>query len=234
MSLVDKRKILSDFIRNNPHSTYVQIRKSTKIKVERVFGNMKQAYQYAGVSLPVNLTKRSLDYQKSVVLDYIRKNPSATITQIQNKTRTNIPRVFRTIERAFKEAGILYHPKDVTSGVCSSYVVERCHAYEQKILAELSKTGIVRKHVRTINGIADGVLDVNGHQFVVEIKDFEARNNITKSQIMQLIRYMQALQICDGLLICPKQSLPGKNSRYLYIENLKIQVLADDQIGDVV
>lgn len=70
---------------------------------------------------------------------------------------------------------------------------------------------------------------------MIEIKNFEARNNITQSQIKQILEYMRNLKINDGLIICPKQSFPRrKNGRNVFIGGYNIKIVHDQEIGDVV
>ena len=45
----EKKELVREYIRNNPKCTYRDIRKNTKIKVERVYKNMKEAYKDPGI-----------------------------------------------------------------------------------------------------------------------------------------------------------------------------------------
>ena len=192
---------------------------------------MKEAYLDAGVVLSKNLRKRDITRQKSAVINYIIRNPHATVSQIQKKTRVNIPRTFGSIKNAFCAAGIGYTTKKPASGIQNIEVIKRSKLYEKKITKLLMGFGEVRSQIKTTAGIADCILQSSVGEFVVEIKDFRARNNITLSQIKQLIRYMQALKIDQGLPICPEESLPKrKNQRNLFIGDLRVNIISEEYL----
>ena len=225
------RSVIREYIRSNPECTYSEIKKATKLKVERFYSSMKSAYEDAGVELSKNLLKRDKDEQKSSVAEYIRRNPKCSVDEIQKSTGVNIPRVFGSIINAYMCAGIEYPKKEITSGVRDPSVVKRCHAYEKEIIQLLAKKGKVIPKVRTCSGIVDCLFTYKNVDFVVEVKDFRARNNITMSQIRQLVKYMDDLEIKNGLLICPKESFPKrKNGRNIYIKDLMIQILSKDDL----
>ena len=226
-----KREIVRQYIQNNPGCTYLDIRNNTKLKVERYYKNMKHAYKDAKVALSKNLTQRSKKEQEEEIIKFIKNNPDCSITQIHNSTHVNVIRVFGGIINAYKAANMKYPEKEVTSGVRDPLVVKRCHEFEKKIIKLLSKFGEVRPQVRIKKGIIDCLFKFNNETFVVEIKDFRGKSNITMSEIKQLIRYMKSLNKNKGLLICPKESFPKrKNNRKLYIENLVIQILSEEDL----
>lgn len=225
--VAEKRKIVENYIRQNPTCRYEDIKRDTKIKIERFYKNMRDAYESAGVPLTKNLTRRNKDKQKKDVISFIRNNQGCTVTEIQNNTGVCIPRTFGSILDAYSAAGVPYIKKDITRGVQNPFVVKRCREYEKKVVRILSRLGKVNYHVRTAAGIIDCLLTYNDRTFVVEIKDFRSRNNITMSQLKQLARYMGALNCEYGLLICPKQSFPKrKNTRNIQIHNRKITILS--------
>ena len=108
-SLEEKRRMVINYIKRNPLATTKEIRRNVKVKVEEVFsGGIKEAYLLAGVGLPKHLQKRSGDECKQLVVEYIKKNPDATITEIQNKLGVNVRRLFGGIREAYRAANVPY------------------------------------------------------------------------------------------------------------------------------
>lgn len=121
--------------------------------------------------------------------------------------------------------------KEVTSGVMNPFVIERCNKFEKRILNLLRGLGKVESKIRTSAGIVDCLFKHNNRVFVVEIKGFRGKNNITMFEIKQLIGYMKALNYKEGLLICPKQSFPKrKNGRNIYIDNLRVRIVSEEDL----
>lgn len=226
-----KRKIIRQYIHNNPQCTYLDIKRDTKIKIERIYKNMKEAYKDAKIKLSRNLIKRDKVKQKIDAINFIKNNPLCTVTEIQNKTKINIIRLFGSIVNAYEAAGIKYSEKESTSGVVNPSVAERCHKFEKRIVKLLGNLGEVKPKIRTSVGIVDCLFKYHGNIFVVEIKDFRGKNNITMFEIKQLIRYMDALNYRNGLLICPKESFPKrKNGRNIYIGNRTIKIISEEDL----
>ena len=229
--LEGKRNIIKNYIRKNPTCIYRDIRRDTKLKVERYYKNMGEAYRDAGVKLSKNLTKRNRDEQKRDVTNFIRKNPGCTVTEIQDVTRVTIPRVFGSILNAYKMADVKYVKKEIKDGVRNPLVIKRYKKFEKRIIKLLEKLGKVKAQVRISSGIVDCLFNYNHETFVVEIKDYRSKKNITMSDIKQLIRYMKVLNHKKGLIICPKESFPKKkNTRNIYIENLSINILSEEDL----
>ena len=235
MDIGAKRKMVEEYIRLHPECTYRDIRKATKIKIERVFGNMRQAYTSAGIPFSNNLTKRDNERQKQDVVEYVKNHRGCTVTEIQKNTGVCIPRVFGSILTAYRDAGVSYPTKEITSGVRNPVVVRRCRDYELQAIQTLKLLGKVLRHVRTRAGVVDCILVTKDDEFVVEVKDFRSRNNITMSQIKQLLRYLSALNINTGLLVCPKESFPvRKNSRDILLNGKNIKILSLDDIVEMI
>ncbi|MBT6869098.1 hypothetical protein HOA65_03530 [archaeon] len=232
MHILNKKKeIIKFYIRKNPNCTYKEIRRHTKIKVERIYKNMKEAYIDAGVKLSKNLLKRNELQQRKEVVKFIKNNPTCTVSEIQIKLRVNIPRLYGSIINAYESAETNYPEREIDYGVRNPKVIKRCKIYESKVIKYLEKLGDVKPQVRVKNKIIDCLFCYNKKKFVVEIKDFRSRNNITKSQIKQLEQYMKLVGINNGLIICPKESFPKRNNhRNIYIENLNIKILSDEDI----
>ena len=230
-TIEEKKKILREYIQAHPNCTSKQIKKATKFKIERIYSNMIEAYNDANVSLSKNLTRRSKEKQKSDIIDYIRKNPGCSVPEIRAKTGVNVTRLFESIINAYQFAGVKYPQRDFTKGVVNPVVVNRSLNFEKEVINQLKTIGEVRPKVRTKTGIVDCILNYKNKDYVVEVKDFRSRNNITMSQIKQLIRYLKELNLKNGLIICPKDSFPKqKNERNLYIGGLKIMILSDEDL----
>jgi hypothetical protein len=228
-----KRELVIEYVKNNPHCTYKDIKNNLKIKLERINWKMGDVFRNANLPPSKNLKKRSLVKQKEDVIEFIKDNPESTVTEIQSKTKINVPRTFGSILDAYKAANIEYAEKDSKDGVRNPKVVARCHKYELDVINCLSKIGKVYPKVRTKTGIADCLFKYKNKNYVVEVKDFRSRNNITMSQIKQLINYMQELEIKNGILICPKESFPKrKNGRSIQKRGLRINIISKEEINE--
>lgn len=231
LKLTEKRDIIRNYIRKNRGCTYLDIRNATKLKVERYYKNMRDAYTDAGVELSKNLTKRNREKQRMDAITFIKNNPACTVTEIQNKTGVNVIRLFGSIINAYEAAGIEYPHKDVTSGVANPAVIKRCNKFEKNIINLLREFGEVKPKVRMKACIVDCLFKYNRTTFVVEIKDFRGKNNITMHEIKQLVRYMKVLNFKRGLLICPKEKFPKrKYYRNIYINDLEITLLSEEDL----
>lgn len=229
--LDEKRKIVRSYIQTTPNCTYLDIRRDTKIKVERIYKNMKVAYEDADVVFSKNLRRRGIIEQKTDAIKFIQNNPVCTVTEIQKNTGVNVERAFGSIANAYKAAGINYPEKQVTTGVMNPVVIKRCNEYEKNIIKNLRKFGEVIPKVRTPAGIIDCVFIYQNKKFIVEIKDFRGKNNITMYELKQLTRYMKSLRCKNGILVCPKNKFPKKNPcRNVYIGDMKILFLSEEDL----
>ncbi len=231
----EKRAIVREFIKNNPNCTHKDIKKATKIKLERIYSNMKEAFKNAGVSLTKNLTKRNRKEQIRDVIKFIKENPGCTVTDVYNKTGVTVQRVFGSILRAYELAGVEYPKREIKDGIRNPIVVKRCRDFEKETIKRLQRIGRVIPKFRLIDGkVIDAVLKINKKMYVVEIKDFRSRNNITMSQIKQVLNYMGSLNCKNGVIICPEESLPKrKNGRNIYIDNFSIKIMSVEDLGGI-
>ena len=69
---------------------------------------IREAYSLANVSLPKHLQKRNREECRRLVIEYIKNNHTATISEIQNRLGVNIRRLFGGIKEAFNAANIPY------------------------------------------------------------------------------------------------------------------------------
>ena len=110
-------------------------------------------------------------------------------------------------------------------------VIKRCNEFESNIIKKLRGLGDVVHKVRTPVGIVDCIFIYQNKKFVVEIKDFRGKNNITMHELKQLIRYMKSLNHKRGILVCPKDKFPKRNPcRNVYIDDMEITFLSDENL----
>ncbi len=231
LNLDEKRQIVEGYIRKNPTCTYLDIKKATKLKIERLYKSMKEAYNNAGVKLSKNLSKRDREEQKQDVIGFIKQNPECGIIDISLKTQVNVERVFGGIKKAYNAAGINYVRRENWKGLVKSGKSVRWSKFEKRIFRILKNFGKVDEKVRTNSGIADCVFTYRNIDYVVEIKDFRSKNNIHRMHIVQIVRYMKALNINNGLIICHKENFPKReDGRNIYIENLAIRILSEEDL----
>lgn len=231
LTLEEKKRMIRDFINENPVCTYLDIKTATKLKVERIYANMAEAYADANVPLPAHLKKRSRVQQRREVISYIRKNPLCTVTDIINDVGVNIIRIFGSIQKAYFCAGIRYPIRDFSSGVVNPDIFRRAFFFELEVVEILKAYGVVKRRVKNAAGIADAVLQIGDVEIVVEIKDYRGQNNITMFELKQLARYMRALGVKNGLLVCPESSFPRrKNGRNVYIDDLNLVIATKGEL----
>jgi hypothetical protein len=108
-NISEKRTLVIEYIRNHNTATTRRIRQDTKVKIERVFSNgIREAYKLAGVELPKHLKKRNREECQKIVIEYIKNNPTTTLTKIQNELHINVERLFGGIKQAFDAANVTY------------------------------------------------------------------------------------------------------------------------------
>lgn len=107
--LEEKRVIVKEFIKQNQNTTHREIKEALGIKVDRLYsGGMSEAFDSAGVAYPRTLKFRSLEENRRIIINFIRKNPNTNGKEIKEKTKINYLRVFESIQDAFKKSKIDY------------------------------------------------------------------------------------------------------------------------------
>lgn len=106
--LKEKKEILIEFIKNNPESGGQIIKKETKINIQSVFENIRDAYLQAGVEYPrKNSYSKSPDEKRNEILKIIKNDHYITINEIIQKTGIKNPyRLFKNFKDIYKKAGI--------------------------------------------------------------------------------------------------------------------------------
>jgi len=227
---IEKYKIeLIEYLKKNPSATCLQIRRDTKIKVERLYkGGLGEAYRDAGIPLAGYLLRRNREEQIRDILEFIKSNPGCTVSHIQDVTGIALPRVLGTIRNAYEMAGEVY-PKRGLPTAANSAIRKRAYAFEDHVISLLHKRGEVIKYYRTANGVADALLKVGPKIYIIEVKDYRSKNNITLSEIKQLNKYIEGTKnCCDGIVVTHPESL-GKRSK-VYIDGNEISILPYDEL----
>lgn len=229
-----RKERLRKYLRKNPEATCREIKRDTSLKVERLYDSLKEAYDDAGVKIPKRLKKRNKRQQMISVIDYIIANPDSRVSEIQKETGVSIPRVFGTIEDAFRIAGVPYQKAPPQYGVMCTDIISRAQQFENMVCDLLKHFGSVQRQVWCGAGRVDAILKTDSETWVIEVKDFRARNNITKSQVKQLFRYLDSLGCSNGLIVCPKESLPKRGKKVIFKNGAKIQITTPSRLGAIV
>lgn len=110
--LEKRREIVKDFIRANPKTTFRNIKSKLHIKVNKLyFGGMEEAFREAGVKPPRTLKFKKIEERRKIIIDYIRKNPTAGGQTIKKETKINLQAIFKNTKEAFQAAGV-YYPRE--------------------------------------------------------------------------------------------------------------------------
>lgn len=102
----EKRKIIIDYIRKYPKVGGHTIKKDTKINFQTIFKNAKEAFEAAGVEYPRKLDNRSREQKRKQIIEMLRKDPLASISEITSKIRTQPYNFFKDIGEIYREAGV--------------------------------------------------------------------------------------------------------------------------------
>ena len=104
----EKRRVIIEFLKKNPNATYWQIRKEIKLHPERLFKSLEEAYRLAGIKPPRTFARKTKDERKRIIIEYIKKHPTAGGQHIQKDTKIIIKNAFSNTKEAFETAGIPY------------------------------------------------------------------------------------------------------------------------------
>jgi hypothetical protein len=231
LNLEGKRENARGFIRKNPRCTYMDIKRATKMKIERIYQNMKEAYTDAQVPFSPSLIERNKEEQKQDIIEFVRKNPNCTVSDIHREVGVNVIRLFGSIKRAFREAKIAYPMREMNRGVANPEIAARSRKFEREILSLFARLGRVTPHLKAPSGIIDFMFEQGNEKYIVEVKGFRGCKNITISQLKQLAKYMKELNCRKGILVCPKESFPKrKHGRNVYIDGLEIRIISEEDV----
>lgn len=110
--ILNKQRLV-EFIRNNPRTTYKEIREKIKLHPERYFKSLKDGFLEAGIKPPRAYKIRTIEEKRKIIVDFIKKYPNVGSQVIKKQTKINICAVFKSIRDAYKEAGIKYPRGDL-------------------------------------------------------------------------------------------------------------------------
>jgi len=102
----EKRKIIINFIKKNPKAGGHIIAKKTKINLNQVFENIKEAYKEAEIEYPRKIDKRTKEEKKKLIIQTIKKNPLITTPELLKKLKVNPYKHFKNLKEIYKVAGI--------------------------------------------------------------------------------------------------------------------------------
>ena len=112
LDLAKKKEVIRRFIRSNPQATYLAIKHATKLKIERIYCNMGEAFKDAGVEPPRTFGRRNIEERKAIIVHYIQQHPRAGGQTIAKDVKIPVCGVFKTTKEAFDAAGIPY-PREI-------------------------------------------------------------------------------------------------------------------------
>jgi len=111
-NLKEKQNEVILYIKTHENATTKEIKLRTGIKVEKAFKyGIREAYKLSGVELPKHLLKRNKDSCKKLAINYVKKNPNCTVSEIRSKLNINVWRLFGGVNNLFKEAKVPYPRK---------------------------------------------------------------------------------------------------------------------------
>ncbi|MFH1972845.1 MAG: hypothetical protein ABIJ18_05195 [archaeon] len=136
--------LIINYIKRNNNATYRDIERDLNIKVSSIFdGGMKEAYELASIPLSRPLLKRNRKEQEQAVIDYIKKNPDCTVTEIFKETRVSIPRVFGSIVTAYDRAGVGYKRKDYTKKINKKKIKKSINEKTDEVILLIKKNPFI-------------------------------------------------------------------------------------------
>lgn len=225
----EKREHLIGIVRTNPQATISQLMEEVRTNPYRLFDNIKELYEKAGVRRILGYEKRTLNIKEKII-NFIRNNPLATQREINKSCKTHVQEMFAEgIFGAYKEAGIKFpYGRLRMYGAAIKEINKRARSFEDKIALKLSGYGKVNRLIKTKRGFADIILERKDKKIVIEIKDYKAKD-VSISQVKQLNRYLEDCKCNLGILICHKK--PRKDS-FLIGEN-KIFILEESELDKI-
>lgn len=229
MSKKEKRERIFSLLRNEPESTFEDIRNKTEINPYKIFKNLEQAYNEAGI-IKINIRKKRKIKKQKIILEFIRANPLATQREINLSCKTRIQGLFEQgIFGAYKEAGIEFPFERLRMhGTAIKEVKQRAKNFEEEIAQKLACYGKVNRLVKTKSGVADIILERNNRRVIIEVKDY-LNKEVSKHEIKQLNRYLGDCNCNLGFLICHDKP---KKDRFLIGKN-ELIILTDSELNKI-
>ena len=216
-------------VRENPSITVDEIMKLSRVHFYRMFKNIDEVYNLAGINYIKKDSKRKLRKREEVI-NYVRNNPLATQREINKACKTHVQLTFnKGIFDAYREAGIEFPYERLNlHGSAIRDIKNRAKNFEDEIAIKLSGYGVVHQLVKTKRGFADIIIERKNKKAVVEVKDYLI-HEISISQINQLNKYLEDCNCNIGFLVCKIK--PSKD-RFLIGEN-PIHILTADELNKI-
>ncbi len=224
-----RKKEMINVIKNNPYMGIEEVGRIVKTHPYAIFKDVKEMYRLAGINYLGKSIKIKIKKQKDVI-DYIKKNPFATQREINNACKTHVQLTFdKGIFEAYEKAEVLFPFERLKlHGTTIKKIKDEAKLFEEEIAKKLSGYGTVNRLVRTKRGFADIILERKGKKVAIELKNYKI-HEISISQIKQLNKYLEDININLGFLVCLKKP---KRDMFLMGEN-KIFVLLDSELSKI-
>jgi len=225
----EKEQLIIQAIKKNPLITTQELTKKLKLSPYKYFKNLKEIYKKIGIGQSYINGKRRIKKAQQVI-GYIKQNPLSTQREINKFCKTHVQELFKKgIFEAYEKAGIKFPFERLKIyGIGLKNIRKRAKDFEEEIAIKLSGYGKVNKFVKTKRGVADIVLERKNKRAIIEIKDYRCKD-ISKSQINQLLKYLEDCNCHLGILICHKK--PRKD-KFLIGKN-KIVILEKDELEKI-
>lgn len=229
MNKQEKRNKILKLLIANPESTFEEIRNKTEINPYKIFKNLKEAYNAAGIKEINRHEKRSIRKRKKII-EFIKNNSLATQREINKNCKTRIQSLFkRGIFEAYENAQVKFPFERLNlHGSAISEVKQRAENFEEEIAKKLSRYGLVNRLVKTKRGIADIILERKNEKIIIEVKDY-LNKEISKHEIKQLNKYLEDMNVNKGFIICHTKP---KRHRFLIGKN-KIWIIAYSEMNTI-
>lgn len=108
----EKRKILIDYVRKNPHAGGQTIRKDTKINFLTLFDSVEDLYQKAVVPYPSERKRsfllRRKEQRRRLIICMLKENPLLSIDKIGENVHAHPYQIFKDVKEMYAEAGLPY------------------------------------------------------------------------------------------------------------------------------
>jgi len=105
----EQKKIIIQYIKNNPFTTTQEIRKKLKINVCNFFNSIPEAYKEANIKYPRReIDKRTKEEKILTLKKLVKENPTITITEIEEKTHIKPYSFFKSIKDIYNLSNINY------------------------------------------------------------------------------------------------------------------------------
>ena len=201
-----KRKLIN-YIKKYPYSSSPEIYIKIGVRVHDHIFKMKDLYDEAGIKYIKGSQKR-MKKIKEKIINFIRDNQKATQWEINKKCNTHVQESFKGgIREAYQLAKIEYpEERRKVYGAARKKIRKRSQKFENNVLNLINQNYYTIKRYKNKNGIADGIVEIDGSLFIIEVKDYQSKP-ISLSDIKQLNRYIEATEHCKkGILVTSRKN----------------------------